>query len=692
MLTRPPVQVDLYFSEAVTPKLSKISVLDASGRAVDAGDSRVDPADSAHLLVTLQPLSDGVYTVVWSAISAADGHQTSGSFPFAVGNVDPNAMAGATATSSDNTPAVADVIVKGLLYLAAAALVGGLLFANLVWDPSRRQAQIGAQDLHAYVQFSRNLALAALAVFAAADALSLLSEAGQASGTLIAWPWQPDFLTVLLDTRIGVLGIARLGLVFALAGLLLSPQNRWSRWASLATGLLLLGTFSLQSHAAAEPWPLLPLLADWIHLAAVSVWVGGLFSFLGGMRLVRSIDPETRTRFTSLLIPHFTKVALSSVVVLALTGLYSAILRLGTFAALVNTQYGQALILKLAIALPMVLLGAVNFLVTTPALRRAAVKMGGSPTLVARFRALLTGEVVLGVLILVWVAVFTSLPPARIVSTPTGFDKATKADDLTINLNIDPNRPGINTFTATVKSGGAPVVDARNVSLEFTSLSGMVPASKATLVGLGNGTYSLKGGYLGMPDKWDIKVVVIRQGKFDAYGDFKVDNATTSGQSLPWRTLAASMIVFAAFCYAFAYRAVDASTRRWVGLGLLPAAALILVSVVLFIQAPSSAIANPVNPVMPDQASIAAGKTLYEHNCLACHGLTGKGDGPAGLALNPRPADLSYHAIPGVHTDGQLFDWISNGFPNSAMPAFASKLSEDDRWNLVNYIRTLASR
>jgi mono/diheme cytochrome c family protein len=95
---------------------------------------------------------------------------------------------------------------------------------------------------------------------------------------------------------------------------------------------------------------------------------------------------------------------------------------------------------------------------------------------------------------------------------------------------------------------------------------------------------------------------------------------------------------------------------------------------------------------MPDQASIAAGKTLYEHNCLACHGLTGKGDGPAGLALNPRPADLSYHAIPGVHTDGQLFDWISNGFPNSAMPAFASKLSEDDRWNLVNYIRTLASR
>ncbi len=103
--------------------------------------------------------------------------------------------------------------------------------------------------------------------------------------------------------------------------------------------------------------------------------------------------------------------------------------------------------------------------------------------------------------------------------------------------------------------------------------------------------------------------------------------------------------------------------------------------------------ANLVNPISPNAASIADGRSLYQQNCLACHGPAGKGDGPVGLTLNPRPADLSYHAQPGVHTDGQLFDWITNGFPgSSAMPAFGQKLSDSQRWDLVNFIRTLASK
>ena len=61
-----------------------------------------------------------------------------------------------------------------------------------------------------------------------------------------------------------------------------------------------------------------------------------------------------------------------------------------------------------------------------------------------------------------------------------------------------------------------------------------------------------------------------------------------------------------------------------------------------------------------------------------------------GLTLNPRPADLTLHAVPGVHTDGTLWNWITNGYPGSVMPAFKSVLSDNDRWNLVNYIRTLA--
>ncbi len=77
---------------------------------------------------------------------------------------------------------------------------------------------------------------------------------------------------------------------------------------------------------------------------------------------------------------------------------------------------------------------------------------------------------------------------------------------------------------------------------------------------------------------------------------------------------------------------------------------------------------------------------------MICHGPTGKGDGPLGLTLVPRPADLTIHAVPGVHTDGQLYEWITNGFPGSAMPAWRNSLSDTDRWNLVNFIRTMAPK
>ena len=71
-------------------------------------------------------------------------------------------------------------------------------------------------------------------------------------------------------------------------------------------------------------------------------------------------------------------------------------------------------------------------------------------------------------------------------------------------------------------------------------------------------------------------------------------------------------------------------------------------------------------------------------------GVSGAGDGPVGLTLNPPPADLTVHTAPGIHPDARLYDWITNGFRGSVMPAFREQLSDEERWHLVNYIRTLA--
>jgi mono/diheme cytochrome c family protein len=98
-------------------------------------------------------------------------------------------------------------------------------------------------------------------------------------------------------------------------------------------------------------------------------------------------------------------------------------------------------------------------------------------------------------------------------------------------------------------------------------------------------------------------------------------------------------------------------------------------------------VVNIRDPVPPDERSLAIGREVYTTYCETCHGETGRGDGPTGLRLVPRPADLRSHTAPGVHTDGELYYWISYGFPNSAMPAWKDVLTEEQRWSVINYAR-----
>jgi copper resistance protein D len=94
---------------------------------------------------------------------------------------------------------------------------------------------------------------------------------------------------------------------------------------------------------------------------------------------------------------------------------------------------------------------------------------------------------------------------------------------------------------------------------------------------------------------------------------------------------------------------------------------------------------------VPCQAlSIANGVHLYQEHCTVCHGLAGYGDGPMAAALTPRPANLTAQHT-ADHTVGDLFWWLSYGMKGSAMPGFHDRLSEEERWDLINFLRTLAA-
>ncbi|PYM77313.1 MAG: hypothetical protein DME03_05505 [Candidatus Rokuibacteriota bacterium] len=98
-----------------------------------------------------------------------------------------------------------------------------------------------------------------------------------------------------------------------------------------------------------------------------------------------------------------------------------------------------------------------------------------------------------------------------------------------------------------------------------------------------------------------------------------------------------------------------------------------------------------LRPSVPYQAaSVASGAALYRESCVACHGARGAGDGPAGLNLPRPPADLrAPHTA--QHTAGDLYWWLTNGIPAAGMPGFGARLSEDQRWDLINFLRALSA-
>jgi len=91
------------------------------------------------------------------------------------------------------------------------------------------------------------------------------------------------------------------------------------------------------------------------------------------------------------------------------------------------------------------------------------------------------------------------------------------------------------------------------------------------------------------------------------------------------------------------------------------------------------------NPLVGNKDAVKKGKKLFTSMCVICHGFKGKGDGVAGAALNPRPANFTSKKVQ-AQTDGALFWKLTNG--KAPMAAYKDMLSKEQRWQLVNYLRT----
>jgi putative copper export protein/methionine-rich copper-binding protein CopC len=199
ILSAPPPQVKMWFSEALNPVDSRIIVVDPSNHEVDNHDSRVNTADSTEMDVGLQLLRPGTYVVVWRTQSAVDGHVTGGSFIFRIANADgsvppipatlpsgnvPGAAGFGASAQSVDAPTLLQALGDWLALLCALFWVGGTLWE--VWTLPVRRAPDAITKLGAQLATRRfqRLAPYALAGALLADTLVALALTAEIAG---AW-------------------------------------------------------------------------------------------------------------------------------------------------------------------------------------------------------------------------------------------------------------------------------------------------------------------------------------------------------------------------------------------------------------------------------------------------------------------------------------------------------------------------
>ena len=99
--------------------------------------------------------------------------------------------------------------------------------------------------------------------------------------------------------------------------------------------------------------------------------------------------------------------------------------------------------------------------------------------------------------------------------------------------------------------------------------------------------------------------------------------------------------------------------------------------------------ANTKNPVPSNTESLAAGKQVYSDNCVICHGIYGKGDGTKSTELKTKPRDFTSDRFQ-KQADGSIFWKLSQG--RDPMLSFEKYLTEEQRWQVINYLRTFAPK
>jgi putative copper export protein/methionine-rich copper-binding protein CopC len=408
-VTSSPQLIRLWFSEQPELSMTFISLKNADGKEFLLAVPQRNPADPLALSVRVsQSLPAGRYTVAWRT-AASDGHPSHGTFGFVVLREAPipantSAQIGAVtdtngagsarpaSTASGNNVEEADAasspsssLARAFSFAGLLALIGAVAFRALVLTRapginSEIRARMEVRAAVLGIAASMVVIISALArVFLESEMMSdmpgmhAMSMADMAMHT--RWG-----LAVRLEIGAAVVAF----LSFALA----ARERRWAWLFAGASAIVLAVTPALAGHAASSPsFTSLMIGADFLHVLGGATWLGNLLSImLVGVPIALTLDGPGRWEAVASLVNAFSPVALASAAIVGASGVIASWVHLEHFAALWQTAYGQVLLLKLALVVITLIIGAYNFRRVQPQLvhqegsarlqRSAAIELG----------------------------------------------------------------------------------------------------------------------------------------------------------------------------------------------------------------------------------------------------------------------------------------------------------------------------
>jgi copper transport protein len=713
VLERPPVRLQYWFSEGLEPRFSSLNVRDQTGQIISTGG--VSDTDNTLLTVRLPAnLPDGAYIVELRPAFASDGHVSVESRVFFVGQ-EVSGIAGA-APSDEAYPL--EVVWRVMVLSSTTLLFGTFALYSIVlvpaWgNPQHRAGLLPPRLMHRLNQ----MVIVALVLAFAGNILALLQQAMAFFGLDAVQIIQQNLWDVVrIGSRFGDVWNLRMMLLALIAvshGLSIylrsdQPETVRAFWnANVWLMALVIGTSSIASHAAGSLlWPWIALTINWIHALGVAFWVGGIAVLV--LVLPIALQPyEGAARRLALLtvMRRFSRLVVGVLFIVITTGLYSALNWLYLPSDLTQTTYGQTLLLKVLLVTLLVYVGSLHYVALRP---QAGVWIEG---IWSRFRLLhglgvhgyyragqFAGTIRLEVMFALIVLTTTALLSATPVPQPDSLKNPVETptlsqtvNGLSISMTLSPGGPGVNTYDTLVLQDDQPQENL-NLRLQMVNPNRDWRGEVHSVEPVGDGLYVTAGDEIDRSGRWWTILDITDSGGSTtrAVFDWNIaqDAALVTSRSPNLLHFVALLSILLAVTWTF-YPALSTFARR---LDLSPATVLIGVSVII-VTVIASLLAftalqesrrqyeqtlypppKVVNTVLPDADSLRRGQILYKEHCAAW----------------PTIEDdfAAFKSSIHVLRDDGLFITTANGWRN--LPACTGELTAEQRWDIVNYLRTLS--